>query len=51
MDLKGLRGDSLFEVHCTKIRGHSKKLFKESVNKDVLKFSFGNRVVEQWNMV
>jgi hypothetical protein len=25
------------------------KLYKERVNKDVLKFSFGNRVIDQWN--
>jgi hypothetical protein len=25
------------------------KLFKERVNKDVLKFSFANRVIDKWN--
>jgi len=30
-------------------RGHSLKLYKQRVNKDVLKFSFGHRVVDEWN--
>ena len=30
-------------------RGHNLKLYKEGCNKDVLKFSFGNRVVNNWN--
>jgi hypothetical protein len=30
-------------------RGHNLKLYKERCNKDVLKFSFGNRVVNNWN--
>jgi hypothetical protein len=46
---EGIRENSFFKVHCTNTRGHSKKLYKERVNKDVLKFSFGNRVVDQWN--
>ena len=25
------------------------KLYKDRVNRDVLKFSFANRVIEQWN--
>ena len=25
------------------------KLYKDRVNRDVLKFSFANRVLEQWN--
>ena len=36
-------------MQCSKTRGHSLELFKERVNKDVLKFSFGNRVMENWN--
>jgi hypothetical protein len=30
-------------------RGHNLKLYKQGCNKDVLKFSFGNRVVSKWN--
>ena len=48
---EGLREDSFFEVYCMKTRGHSRKLYKARVNKDVLKYSFGNRVVDQWNML
>jgi len=29
--------------------GHSLKLYKDRVNRDVLKYSFANRVIEQWN--
>ena len=44
---EGLREDSFHKVHCTKTRGHSRKLYKERV----LKFSFGNKVVERWNIL
>jgi len=30
-------------------RGHTHKLFKTRVRLDVAKFSFGNRIYEQWN--
>ena len=29
--------------------GHSIKLYKDRVNRDVLKYSFANRVIKQWN--
>jgi len=32
-------------------RGHGLKLFKHRVNLDVAKYSFGNRVVSEWNML
>jgi len=35
--------------HISNTREHSIKLYKDRVNKDVLKFSFVNRVIEQWN--
>lgn len=47
--LEGIRGDSFFKIRCSKTRGHSMKLYKERVNKDVLKYSFGNRVIDTWN--
>jgi len=34
-------------VGCT--RGHDWKLFKKRVNLDAGKFSFGNRVCDEWN--
>jgi hypothetical protein len=46
---EGISGDVFFRVECTRTRGHSMKLYKERVNKDVCKFSFGNRVIDQWN--
>jgi len=30
-------------------KGHTSKLFKIRVRLDVVKFSFGNRICEQWN--
>ena len=30
-------------------RGHSKKLYKRRGDKDVRKFSFPNRAIDQWN--
>ena len=30
-------------------RGHSKKLYKKSLKKDVRKFSFPHRTIDQWN--
>jgi hypothetical protein len=38
-----------FKRHVSNTRGHSLKLYKDRVNKDVLKYSFANRVVEKWN--
>ena len=31
------------------LRGHSKKLYKKGATKDIRKFSFPNRVIDQWN--
>ncbi len=33
----------------TSLRGHSKKLYKESLKKDVKKYSFPDRAIEKWN--
>ena len=46
---KGINGDCFFRIQCAKTRGYSMKLYKERVNKDVLKYSFGNRVTDHWN--
>ena len=32
-------------------KGLTRKLYNERVNKDVLKFSFRNMVVDQWNIL
>ena len=37
-----------FKRHISNTGGHSMKLYKDRVNWDVLKFSFANRVIEQW---
>jgi hypothetical protein len=47
---EGLEESKFFNRQQNKItRGHSMTLRKERVYKDVSKFSFGNRVVEEWN--
>ena len=47
--LEGIDETKLFRRHISATRGHSMKLYKERVNRDVLKFSFANRVIEMWN--
>ncbi len=50
--LKGYEGVEeklFFSRHISNTRGHSMKLYKDRVNRDVLKYSFANRVIEQWN--
>ncbi len=32
-------------------RGHSKKLYKKGLKKDVRKFSFPHRAIDQWNIL
>jgi hypothetical protein len=46
---EGLEEGTFFTRRKGVTRGHSMKLYKESCKKDVLKFSFGNRVVNSWN--
>ncbi len=33
----------------TSLRGHSKKLHKKSLRKDVEKYSFPDRAIDKWN--
>ena len=47
--LEDINEEVFFKRHITNTRGHSMKLYKEGVIKDVLKFSFANRVVDKWN--
>jgi hypothetical protein len=50
--LKGYEGveeQLFFSRHISNTRGHTMKLHKDRVNRDVLKYSFANRVIEQWN--
>ena len=46
----GLRKESLFRPATTAgLRGHSLKLFKESIRRDARKAAFSQRVVNNWN--
>ena len=50
--LKGYEGveeQLFFSRHISNTRGHSKKLYKDRVNRDELKYSFANRGIGQWN--
>ena len=40
---------SLLQRSTTGLRGHNKKLFVQGANKDIKKFSFQNRVTNNWN--
>ena len=46
---EGVNGECFFRMQSTITRGHSMKLYKERVYKDVCKYSFGNRVIDKWN--
>jgi hypothetical protein len=46
---EGIDERNFFTRHQGITRGHTKKLCKSNYRKDVLKFSFGNRVVNMWN--
>ena len=53
---EGLREDSFsrYMAYCTKTKGHSRKLYKSRVNKDLLKFStlaWETGSFDQWNML
>ena len=41
--------DGSFELSKTNLRGHSMKLVKRRGDKDVHKYSFPNRAIDQWN--
>ena len=46
---EGIDKKLIFKRHISNTRGHSTKLSKDRVNRDVLKLSFANRVNEHWN--
>ena len=46
---EGLDEKAFFKRQQGVTRGHTLKLYKQRVNKDVFKFSFGHRVVDEWN--
>ena len=46
---EGLDERAFFKRQESVTRGHSLKLYKMRVNKDVFKFSFGHRVIDEWN--
>ena len=46
---EGLVETQFFRRNNGITRGNSLKLYKERVNTDMLKFSFGNRIINKWN--
>ena len=46
---EGIEEQLFFRRHISNNRGHSMKVYKDNVNSDVLKDSFANRILEQWN--
>ena len=48
--MEGLDGNKFFELNSdSKTRGHQFKLYKKSFRTNYGKYSFGNRVVTEWN--
>ncbi len=41
--------NTLFELSSCSLRGHSLKLYKDSFKTNIGKFSFANRVIQDWN--
>ena len=41
--------EDMFEISKSNLRGHSMKIAKRRGDKDVQKYSFPNRAIEQWN--
>ena len=41
----------MFSFAANNLRGHSLKLYKSRFNTNVGKFTFSNRVVDEWNML
>ena len=48
-EIDRIHPSQLFQFATGNTRGHSKKLFKQSVNKDVRKHVFSQRVIDAWN--
>ena len=46
---EGLAEQKLWERRVGNTRGHSFKIFKRAVRLDIGKYSFGNRVCDDWN--
>ena len=50
--MEGLRAADFFEMmHVGSTRGHMYKIFKKSFRTNFGKYSFGNRVIEDWNLL
>ena len=41
--------ENMLVLDAKRLRGHSLKLYKKRFRSDIGKFSFGNRVVDEWN--
>ena len=42
---------SMFSLAANNLRGHDLKLYKSRFNTNLGKFTFSNRVVDEWNML
>ncbi len=47
--LEGLNASDFFEFSTSTTRGHTLKLFKQRSRLDVRKYSFSQRVINEWN--
>jgi hypothetical protein len=46
---EGIEEELFFRRHIFDTRGHSMESYKDRVNRNVLKYGFANRVVEQYD--
>ncbi len=48
-----MQKDTHTHTHTSQLpsRGHSKKLYKKRLKKDVKEFSFPHRAIDQWNIL
>ena len=44
-----LDAENLFQFNKGNCRGHSRKLFKQRCNKEIRKWAFSQRIIDNWN--
>ena len=48
---EGININEFFTLSSSVTRGHSLKLYKDRFCLDIAKFSFSNRVIDEWNLL
>jgi hypothetical protein len=50
-NIDNVQYEQILPLSQTTTRGHSKKLYKENCRTNVRKYSFSQRVVDEWNKI